>query len=76
MVRPGPDPTPPNGPGPSEREAAILREILAVYRAGLDVFQPVPPPPEVRRFLQHATVGQLQGALIEVLAALHRIQDG
>lgn len=51
-------------------DLAILQQILALHEGQLDNFHPTRPPPAVRRFLRRATLEQLQGTLVELLAAM------
>lgn len=48
----------------------FLEAILAFYGLRVERFQPVPPPLELRQLLRRATRRQLQGTLVEILAAL------
>jgi len=48
----------------------FLEAILALYGVRVERFQPVGPAPELRQLLRRATRRQLQGALVEILAAL------
>ena len=54
----------------ASNDLAILQQILALHGGQLDNFDPAPPPSAVRRFLARATLEQLQGALVELLAAM------
>lgn len=60
--------------GPREDGTAILHvfleAILAFHGGRVEKFQPVGPTPELRQLLRRATRRQLQGALVEILAAL------
>lgn len=48
----------------------FLEAILALGGGRVRKFQPVPPPPDLRRLLRRATRRQLQGAMLEILRAL------
>ena len=54
----------------SSDDLAILQKILWLHGGQLDNFRPIQPPAAVMRFLKTATPGQLQGTLVEVLAAM------
>ncbi len=54
----------------ASNDLAVLQQILALQGGQLDNFNPTRPPPAVRRFLTRATLEELQGALVELLAAL------
>ena len=54
----------------SSDDLAILQEILWLRGGQLDNFHPIQPPAAVIRFLRTATLGQLQGTLVEVLAMM------
>ena len=56
----------------SSDDLAILQEILWLQGGQLDNFHPIQPPPAVMRFLRTATLGQLQGMLVELLAAMRK----
>lgn len=57
----------------AEEEAAILQQILTLNKGLLQDYHPVPPPSVVREFLRRASLFQLQGTLVEVLAAMRRL---
>ena len=54
----------------ASNDLAVLQQILALHDGQLDNFHPTRPPPAVRRFLARATLEQLQGTLVELLAAM------
>ena len=54
----------------ASNDLAILQQILALHDGQLDNFDPKLPPTAVRRFLARATLEQLQGTLVELLAAM------
>ena len=58
----------------ASNDLAVLQQILALHDGQLDNFHPARPPPAVRRFLRRATLEQLQGTLVEVLAAIRERQ--
>ena len=60
-------------PTARRNDLAVLQEILGLRGGQLDDFHPVQPPAALRRFLRTATLGQLQGLLVEVLA---KMRDG
>ena len=63
-------PQPSAGSGEARDEIAVLQQVLLLQEGQLENFHPVPLPSAVKRFLTRATPGQLQGTLVEVLAAL------
>ena len=56
--------------GKASNDVAVLQQILALHGGQLDNFHPTRPPSAVRRFLTQATLGELQGTLVELLAAM------
>ena len=54
----------------AQEEIAVLQEILALRGGQLEKFAPTPPPSAVKVFLRRATLSQLQGTLVELLAAM------
>jgi len=54
----------------AEEELAILQEILLLNKGQLQDFSPVPPPSAIKAFLRKAALPQLQGLLVELLAAM------
>jgi len=48
---------------------SLLEEIIALEAESVN-FNPQDPPPEVQAFIDDASLGQLQGLLLEVLAAM------
>jgi len=63
-------PARPRVPTSPAEEIAVLQQILLLHDGQLENFHPVRPPSAVRRFLTRATLRQLQGTLVELLAAL------
>ena len=59
-------------PSTAQEEIAVLQEILALHGGQLENFNPTPPPTAVKIFLRKATLSQLQGTLVELLAALRK----
>ena len=53
-----------------EDEGAVVQQILLLEGGELNNFDPAQPPAGVKRFLRQATLSELQGTLIEVLAAM------
>jgi len=51
---------------------ALLQQLLALTGGQLDNFDPQPPPSAIRRFLRTADLRQLQGLLVELLAAMRK----
>ncbi len=54
----------------AEDEIVILQEILALHSGQLENFHPEQPPSSIRYFLRRASLGQLQGTLVELLVAM------
>ena len=57
-------------PRTGEEKVAILRQILDLCSRQLETFRPTQPPSAIRAFIRRATLGQLQGTLVELLAAM------
>ena len=53
-------------------DLAVLQQILGLHGGQLDNFHPTRPPSAVRRFLTRATLEELQGTLVELLAAIRK----
>ena len=53
----------------NSEEESILDDILAL-EADRIKFKPRDPPPQLQAFIEQASLEQLQGVLIEVLAAM------
>ena len=53
-----------------EREEAVAKGVLVTFGQPLRLFDPSSPPEEFRQFLREASLGVMQGALIELLAAM------
>jgi hypothetical protein len=51
-------------------DVKILQQLLALHHGELEDFQPVRPPAAVRGFLGRASLHELQGVLVETLAAM------
>ncbi|MCD4824005.1 MAG: hypothetical protein K8S55_05320 [Phycisphaerae bacterium] len=67
--------TNPTIPQTAEGEIAILQNVLALHGGQLENFNPVPPPSAVKSFIRRATLPQLQGTLVELLAAMRVTQE-
>jgi len=65
----------PRVPTSPSDEIAVLQQILLLHDGQLENFHPVRPPSPVRRFLNRATLGELQGLLVETLSALRERKD-
>ena len=61
---------------------AVLQQLLALHDGQLNDFQPTPPPAALKAYLRRADLHELQGLLVETLAAMRRVarrrqsQDG
>ena len=53
-----------------EDDGAVLQQILLLEGGELENFNPAQPPAGVKRFLRRATLAELQGTFVEVLAAM------
>ena len=56
----------------ASNDLAVLQQILALHDGQLANFHPTRPPASVRRFLNRATLEELQGTLVELLAAIRK----
>ena len=65
-----PDCLPPTACRNAADDLTVLQQILWLRGGQLDNFHPIQPPAVVRRFLRTATLGQLQGLLVEGLAKM------
>jgi len=59
----------------AREEISILQQILLLHDGQLENFHPGPPPSAVKRFLNRAALGQLQGLLVELLCTLRNVKS-
>ena len=57
-------------PDTATDQIAVLQDIFALNGGQLENFHPTPPPSVIQAFLRRASMPQLQGTLIELLAAM------